>query len=92
MHLGAGNGGEVALRVIQSAHSEAQTETDEPERLMKVETEKLEREREERDRGNKAAVKRRGREKQMKVKGMEKECPGDQVKMTTGTYLVQNVQ
>lgn len=28
----------------------------------------------------------------MKVKGMEKECPGDQVKMTTGTYLVQNVQ
>lgn len=92
MHLGAGNGGEAALRVIQSAHSEAQTETDEPERLMKVETEKLEREREERDRGNKAAVKRRGREKQMKVKGMEKECPGDQVKMTTGTYLVQNVQ
>lgn len=92
MHLGAGNGGEAALRVIQSTHSEAQTETDEPERLMKVETEKLEREREERDRGNKAAVKRRGREKQMKVKGMEKECPGDQVKMTTGTYLVQNVQ
>lgn len=94
MHLGAGNGGEAALRVIQSAHSEAQTETDEPERLMKVETEKLEREREreERDGGNKAAVKRRGREKQMKVKGMEKECPGDQVKMTTGTYLVQNVQ
>lgn len=47
MHLGAGNGGEAALRVIQSAHSEAQTETDEPERLMKVETEKLERERRE---------------------------------------------
>lgn len=50
MHLGAGNGGEAALRVIQSAHSEAQTETDEPERLMKVETEKLERERGERRR------------------------------------------
>lgn len=49
MHLGAGNGGEAALRVIQSAHSEAQTETDEPERLMKVETEKLERERERRE-------------------------------------------
>lgn len=78
--------------VIQSAYSEAQTETDESERLMKVETEKLEREGEERDRGNKAAVRRRGREKQMKAKRMEKECPGDQVKMTRGTYLVQNVQ
>lgn len=42
VHLSAGNRGEAALRVIQSAHSEAQTETDEPERQMKVKTEKLE--------------------------------------------------
>lgn len=81
MHLGAGNRGEAALRVIQSAHSEAQTETDEPERQMKVETEKLERGR---DGGNKAADKRRGREKQMKVKGMEEERPGDELKTRRG--------
>lgn len=43
VHLSAGNRGEAALRVIQSAHSEAQTETDEPERRMKVRTEKFER-------------------------------------------------
>lgn len=36
VHLSAGNRGEAALRVIQSAHSEAQTETDERERRMKV--------------------------------------------------------
>lgn len=44
VHLSTGNRGEAALQVIQSAHSEAQTETDELERLMKVETETLERE------------------------------------------------
>lgn len=44
VHLSAGNRGEAALQVIQSAHSEAQTETDESERQMKVGTEKLEQE------------------------------------------------
>lgn len=57
VHLGAGNRGEAALRVIQSAHSEAQTETDEPERRMRVGTETLERGR---DGGNKAADKKVG--------------------------------
>lgn len=77
VHLSSGNRGEAALRVIQSAHSEAQTETDEPERRMKVGTEKLERGR---DGGNKAADKRRGRGKQMKVKGMEKRDQGMNLK------------
>lgn len=44
VHLSAGNRGEAVLQVIQSAHSEAPTETDELERQMKVGTEKLEQE------------------------------------------------
>ena len=45
VHLSAGNRGEAFLWVIQSAHSEAQTETDEPERRMKAETEMLDQKR-----------------------------------------------
>lgn len=76
VHLSAGNRGEAALQVIQSAHSEAQTETHEPERQMKVGPEKLEKGR---DGRNKAADKRRGREKQMKVKVIEQERPEDEL-------------
>lgn len=43
VHLTAGNRGQATLQVIQSAHSEAQTEIHEPERQMKVGPEKLER-------------------------------------------------
>lgn len=74
VHLGTGNRGEAALRVIQSAHSEAQTETDESERRMKRRREG------ERDGGNKAADTRRGREKQMKAEGMKKQSRGINLK------------
>lgn len=57
MHFSAGSREEAASWVIQSAHSEAHTETHEPEREMKVEPEKLER-----------REKMGTRQKQMKVK------------------------
>lgn len=49
MHFSAGSREEAASWVIQSAHSEAHTETHEPEREMKVEPEKLESEGEDGD-------------------------------------------
>lgn len=74
VHLSAGNGGEAVLQVIQSAHSEAPTETDELERQMKVRNGEVRARG--RDGGNKAADKRQGTKKQMKVKAAEKERPG----------------